>query len=342
MRKLYHLLIAFLGLQTFAKAQDGTRVYEFLNMTTSPRQAALGGNAQSSWDADPNMSLWNPALMNTEMHGQVGINYISYIADVKFATFSTVYQLSDVDYLSLHGQYVDYGKLIGADEIGNLTGDFKANDAAIILGYGREISDYISVGVNAKYINSRIESYTSSAVAADLGISYHNFDDDLNISLVARNLGSQIKTYNGKKEKMPVQINLGITHRLEYVPLELNLTLHDLQKFDISKPTNENGQEVSTGRKVIDHLSVGAELFPQQGFNLRVGYNFKRGNELAVNDIRSFSGLTYGFGIRVNAFRFEFAHANYHKSGGSSHFGLIVNLDRLIQGRDYWRSNPWL
>ncbi|WP_068596244.1 type IX secretion system protein PorQ [Vaginella massiliensis] len=342
MRKIYHFLMLFLLYHSAAMAQDGTRVYEFLNITTSARQAALGGNAQTSWDADPNMSLWNPALMNTDMHGQVGINYVSYIADVNFATFSTVYQLSDYDYVSLHGQYVDYGKLIGADDFGNLTGDFKANDAAIILGYGREISDFFSVGANVKYINSRIESYTSSAVAADVGISYHNFDDRINVSLVARNIGSQIKTYDGKTEKMPLQINLGVTHRLEHVPIELNMTLHDLQKFNISKPYNANGQEVSNGRKIIDHVSLGVELFPEQGFNLRLGYNFKRGNDLAVEDLRSFSGLTYGFGIRVNAFRFEYAHANYHKSGGANHFGLVVNLDRLIQGRDYWRSNPWL
>ncbi|WP_288764156.1 type IX secretion system protein PorQ [uncultured Weeksella sp.] len=342
MRKLYLLLLIMIGVSQQTFAQDGTRVYEFLNISTSARQAALGGNAQTAWDADPNMSLWNPALMNHKMHGQLAMNYVSYIADVNFATFSGVYQLTDIDFLSLHGQYVDYGKLIGADEIGNITGDFKANDAAIVLGYGREISDFFSVGVNLKYINSRIESYTSSAVAADIGISYHNFDDNFNATLVARNIGSQIKSYDGKKEKMPVQINLGLTHRLEHVPIELNLTLHDLQKFDNSIPENKNGKKTSFGRKFIDHVSIGAEIFPEQDFNLRIGYNFKRGNELAIDDVRSFSGLTYGFGFRANAFRIEYAHANYHKSGGANHFGIIVNLDRLIQGRDYWRSNPWL
>lgn len=331
------LLIASLGVY----AQDGTRVFEFLNITTSPRQAALGGYVQTSWDSDPNMSLWNPALMNSKMHGQLGLNYISYIADVNFGTFSTVYRLGEKDYMSLHGQYVDYGKLIGADEIGNITGDFKANDAAITLGYAREIGDYWTIGANLKYINSTIESYKSSAIAGDIGISYHDFDDNINIGLVVRNIGQQISTYNGIKEKMPVQVNLGIAHQLEYVPLELSLTLHDLQKFDISQPFNKNGQEVSAGRKLIDHVAIGAELFPDQGFNMRVGYNFKRGNELAVDGIRSLSGLTYGFGIRMNAFRFEFGHANYHTSGGANHFGVQINLDRLIQGRNYWRSNPW-
>ncbi|WP_313375047.1 type IX secretion system protein PorQ [Chishuiella sp.] len=333
------MLVAF---STIVFAQDGTRVYAFLNITTSARQAALGGNAQTSWDADPNSSLWNPALMNREMHGQFALNYVSYIADVNFGTFSTVYEIDQENYLSLHGQYVDYGKLVGADQNGNLTGDFKASDAAITLGYARVIGDYWTLGANLKYINSTIETYKSSAIAADLGLSYHDFDKNINISFVVRNLGGQLQTYSGTTEKMPTQINLGLSHRLEHVPLEFTLSLHDLQKFDISQTYNKNGEEVTFGRKIIDHVSVGGELFPDSDFNMRLGYNFKRGNDLSVDGIRSLSGFTYGFGLRINAFRFEYGHANYHKSGGSNHIGLIINLDRIIQGRDYWRSNPWL
>jgi len=325
----------------FADAQDGTRVYEFVNITTSPRQAALGGNANSAWDADPNMAYWNPALMNEQSHGQVALNYINYLADVNFGTLSAVYQYDDDEFFAIHGQYVDYGDFRGYDENDNPTGDFSAKDAAIVIGYARNLSDFFTVGANIKYINSRIESYGSSAVAADLGAVFHDIDYNTNVSLAIRNLGFQLETYDGKKEKMPVQVNLGISHRLEHVPLELSLTLHDLQKFDISVPTNESGQETGFGRKVIDHVSVGGELFPGRGFNIRLGYNFKRGNELALEDKRTFAGLTYGFGIRIASFRFEFAHANYYKGSNANHFGLIINLDRLIQGRNYWRSNPY-
>ena len=341
MLKYLHVFI-FFGISCGLNAQDGTRVYEFLNLTTSAKHAGLGGYNLTSWDADPNNAMQNPGLMNKEMHGQFGINYISHIADVKNASFSGVYRISEVDYVSVHGQYVDYGNFVGTDEIGVETGNFKAKDAAISIGYARDIADYWTVGANLKYINSTIETYKSSAIAADIGISYHDFDDNFRMGLVFRNFGAQIQTYNGVKEKLPFQVNFGLAHQLEHVPLELSLTLHDLQKFDISQSYNKNGQEVNAGRKIADHIAVGAELFPGKDFNLRLGYNFKRGNELAVEGIRSFSGLTYGFGIRMNAFRLEFGHGNYHTSGGANHFSLIINLDRLIQGRDYWRSNPWL
>lgn len=322
-------------------AQDGTRVYEFVNITTSPRQAALGGNANSAWDADPNMSYWNPAMMNEKQHGQVALNYINYLADVSFGTASAVYQYDDYNFFSIHGQYVDYGDFRGYDEYDNPTGAFSARDAAFTIGYARNLSDFFTVGANVKYISSQIETYSSSAVAADFGAVFHDIDYNTNVSLAIRNVGFQLETYSGKKEKMPVQINLGVSHQLEYVPLELSITFHDLQKFDISMPYNANGQETGTLRKIIDHVSVGGELFPGRGFNVRLGYNFKRGNELRLEDARTFAGLTYGFGIRIHAFRFEFAHANYYKGSNSNHFGLTINLDRLIQGSNYWRSNPY-
>jgi hypothetical protein len=338
-KKIYTILLVSSASVIFA--QDGTRVYEFLNLSNSARQTALGGYNVTGWDADPNNALANPALMNTEMHGQFSLSYLSQIADIKNASFSGVYQISDYDFVSLSGQYLDYGKLIGTDEIGNVTGNFKAQEVAITAGYAREIEDYWTIGANLKFISSSIESYNSAAVAADLGVSYHDFDKNIKVGLAFRNIGKQISTYNNKNEKLPFQVNLGFAHELEYIPLELNLTLHDLQKFDISQPYNKSGQKISTGRKVVDHIAIGAELFPKRDFNLRLGYNFKRGNELAVEDIRAFSGLTYGFGIRMNAFRIEFGHGNYHTSGGSNHFSLLINLDRIIQGRDYWRSNPW-
>lgn len=322
-------------------AQDGTRVYEFVNITTSARQAALGGNANSAWDADPNMSYWNPALMNERQHGQAALNYINYLTDVNFGTVSAVYQYDDYNFFSIHGQYVDYGDFRGYDENDNPTGDFSAKDAAITIGYAHNLSDFFTVGANVKYINSRIESYSSSAIAADFGGVFHDIDYNTNVSLAIRNVGLQLETYAGTKEKLPLQINLGISHRLEHVPLELSVTFHDLQKFDISMPYDKNGQETGNLRKFIDHVSVGGELFPDRGFNIRLGYNFKRGNELRLEDTRTFAGLTYGFGIRVHAFRFEFAHANYYKGANSNHFGLIVNLDRLLQGSNYWRSNPY-
>lgn len=326
-----------LVLSIFCFTQNGEQIYSFMNVPTSARQASLGGNINSAWDSDSNLALWNPALMNEEMNNQVGINYISYLADISFGTVSWVHQLDDKNYISLHGRYFDYGTFTQTNEFGNEEGTFTASDVAITLGYAYNISDFFTVGTNLSYINSKIESYQSTGLVTDLGIVFHDIDYNTNVSLVIRNLGWQLTAYDSKLEKLPLQINLGFSQKYEEFPIEISANLHDLQKFDISSPSNKNGQEVKLTRKLIDHFSFGAELFPDKGFNLRVGYNFKRGNELAVQDVRSFSGLTFGFGVKIKSFKFDYARANYFKGDASNHFGMRIDLESLLGKRYSWQ-----
>ncbi|MGE4513094.1 MAG: penicillin-binding protein, partial [Chryseobacterium sp.] len=93
-----------------------------------------------------------------------------------------------------------------------------------------------------------------------------------------------------------------------------------------SSQYNVNGQEVNAGRKIADHFSLGAELFPEKGFNIRLGYNVKRGNELAVADQRNFSGLSAGFGIKLSRFRIDYAHVRYHNSSNVNQIGVSIDL----------------
>jgi hypothetical protein len=113
----------------------------------------------------------------------------------------------------------------------------------------------------------------------------------------------------------------------------LTITAHDLQKLNISQDFNNNGQEINWSRKIADHFSLGAELFPQQAFNLRLGYNVKRGNELAVLDQRSFAGLSAGFGIKISSFRFDYAHVRYHNSSNMNMLGITLDMIEVAGNR---------
>ncbi len=53
----------------WAAAQTGTKVYPFLNVPVSARQAVLGGDAVSVRDYDVNFAAINPAL-DESRHGQ--------------------------------------------------------------------------------------------------------------------------------------------------------------------------------------------------------------------------------------------------------------------------------
>lgn len=331
MNKIFFFI--FINITVFSFAQTGEEIYTFMNMPSSARQAALGGNALSSWNSDPNMALANPAMMNENMNDQLGINYTTYLADSKIGTLSYVHQFNEYHFFHLGARYVDYGSMKYTDMYGDQIGTFNAQDAAITLGYAYNLSDFFTIGANLSYVTSKIESYTSSAVLADLGVVYHDVDYNTTASFVVRNLGSQLTYYNDKREKLPVQVNLGVSQKFEDAPFELSLSLHDLQKYDISSPVDKNGNDTGFGRKLIDHVSLGVEAFPNSPFNLRAGYNFKRGNELSVADQRSFAGLTFGFGFKVYYFRFDYAYSRYNAAGVSSTFGLRMNLEEMFAPR---------
>jgi hypothetical protein len=75
------------------------------------------------------------------------------------------------------------------------------------------------------------------------------------------------------------------------------------------------------------HVIVGAELFPEKGFNLRLGYNFRRGEELGIIDQRNFSGLSLGFGLKIRNLKFNYAYSRYTLAGNTSLFGMTINLN---------------
>src|SRR5210317_266711 len=140
---------------TSALSQVGGRsTYQFLNLVTSPRQAALGGKTVSNYDYDPTQALFNPASINPEMDNQLSLNYFNHIGDIKYGSAAYAY-LWDRRTQVLHTgiTYINYGKFDGYDEFGNPTSSFTGSEVALSFGHARNI-EYTNfhVGVNVKFI----------------------------------------------------------------------------------------------------------------------------------------------------------------------------------------------
>ncbi len=309
-------------------SQTGTTVYQFLNIPMSPRQAVLG-DAVSIRDYDVNFTAANPALMNLEMDKMISVNYTSFLAGTKIGSINYVRDLEFGHLVSFNAKYMDYGSMPRTDENSNINGDFSAMDASVGIGYAYQFEDDWTIGANVNYVTSKIDTYASSAVTATAGVTYYFDKSNETLALVFRNFGYQIKPYNGVREKLPFRVDLGYTKILDQFPAAITITAHDLQQFNISAPVDINGQETKFGRKVLDHISLGAELFPGQAFNIRVGYNVKRGGELAVLDQRSFTGLSAGFSLKISSFRFDYSHVRYHNASNVNMLGLTLDLVEL-------------
>lgn len=309
-------------------AQNGTNVYSFMNTPISARQAALGGDVISVYDDDVSMAITNPSLLNIEMHNAISIDVASYLADSKYGTLAYARDLERGHLAMFNARYMDYGKIPRTDIDGVQNGDFKAVDASIGIGYAYQFEDSWTVGTQINYVNSKIDNFTSSAILGNFGITYHREDRGETVALSMRNFGYQLDSYNGEREKMPFRVDIGYTRILEKFPVALSITAHDLQKLNISSDYDRDGKETKLSRKIFDHLSLGAELFPDKAFNIRLGYNAKRGNELSVTDQRSFSGLSLGFGIRFSNVKINYSHVRYHNSSNVNMLGIGINLSK--------------
>ena len=333
-------IIFFIFFTTFFcfSQTGGENTYQFLNLSTSARQIALGGEVNSLVD-DINQPLWNPAALNDDLEGKLALNYSNYLADVNIGSVSYAKSLSR-RFGILYGNisYLNYGNFIGADEFGNETGTFSANDIALTIGYSYRISrsDFY-IGANVKWISSNIENFNSYGVGTDVAILYNNPDYPFVVTLVARNIGLQLKSYNGTQENLPFKVALGGSYQLEYVPLKWYGTIDNLEQWEIAAPNpseqttdlegNVTEEEITVFDHVFRRLVIGAELFPDKIINLRLGYNFRRAAELKLQNARTFSGISLGFGIRMNKFKFNYAYSNYHSATNTSTFSLEIDLD---------------
>ena len=287
--KQIFLLLFFTSLQLFSQV-GGESIYNFLNIPGSARQAGLGGNVLTLMD-DVNQPTWNPATINENHHNNLSVSYLNYLADLNIATVAYAYKFNDrIGTFHSSINYLNYGKFIGADEQGVETGSFKAYDLAFSIGYAYNIpNSNFYVGANLKFINSVIENYSSLGIGTDLAILFNSRNVPYNFTLVVRNLGYQVTAYDETKEDLPTQIDFGISYKLQNVPIRWFLTIDNLQKWDISVSNPSNNitdidgtvteEEINFLDNAIRHFTIGTELFSENAFNIRLGYNFRRSKE---------------------------------------------------------------
>ena len=338
MRTLFWLIFIWGTTAPISAQLGGNSTYQFLNLMSSPRQAALGGKIITNVDYDVTQALYNPATINLEMDNQLALNYANYLGDISYGTAAYAYTV-DRRVQTFHAgiTYVNYGSFDGYDENGNSTGTFTGNETALSFGYAFQIgfSDFYA-GANIKLISSKLEQYSSFGGALDFGLIYINEYLEFNAALSVRNLGTQFTTYAGLNEPLPLEIDLGFSQMLENVPVRWHLTFENLQQWPIaaSNPArvttdlsgNQTQEDIGFLSQLIRHTLIGAELFPERGFNIRLGYSFRRAEELRILEKRNFSGLSFGNGIKFNKLRFSYTHARYSSASNTSFLGVQISL----------------
>ena len=318
-------LYIFLLLPLFATAQSSDNAYTILRMPYSSRAAAVGGNNISIIDDDITLALHNPALLPNVSDKTINLTYMTYMSDSKIAGAMFNKAFGERSTGAVSARYIDYGEFDGYTEDNIYTGTFSAKDFEFAIMYCYLLSDRWSGGVTGKFIYSKYESMSSIALGVDLGINYYNPDNEFSLSLAVKNLGGQVKAFEEKNERMPVDLQLGFTKRLSHAPILISATLVNLHQWDKDDFYNADGSEDSFGQLLLKHVVVGADVLIGQNFNVSLGYNYRIGKELSV-DGSKWDGLTAGAGLHINKVKFGVSYSKLHVSSSSLLFNLSYSL----------------
>lgn len=331
-------------ISTEVHAQIGGRnVYDFLNLPASARLASLGGINVSTMDDDVSFATQNPALMTDSMHKHVMLSYSGFIADIGYGYAGYSHHWEDLGTFHTAIQYVSYGEMQQADIFGNITGNFTPGDLVWMAGYAKSFGQFQG-GVNLKVIQSTLApGYSSVGLASDWGFSYRNKEGLLSIGLVVRNLGTQLSTYTDEQSPgtLPLDVAIGISNKLKYMPLRFSITINNLQTPDlivedpnaapeIDLEGNEIREENSFAEKVFRHFVFSGEFLLGNAVRLRVGYNHLRRQELRSVNRGGMSGFSLGLGLRISRVSFDYGFASYGPQSlfNAHQFGLMLNLSR--------------
>ena len=311
MKRAFTALILMSGFASVS-AQVSQNVYNFLRLPVSAHAAALGGDNITVVDNDASLMFHNPALLSSVSDKTVGLNYMNYMSGANTASASFNRAMGDRATWAVSGQYVDYGKMKEVDADNVQRGDFSAKDIALTGYFSYLLTDRIAGGVASRVIASYIGDYNSVAVGVDLGLNYCDSGSGWSVSLLAKNLGGQLSAYDEEYEKMPFDLQFGVSKRLIGTPLRFSATLVDLNH---------------TEYKFINHWVVGAEILLSQTMWVGAGYNFRRANEMKTGDAENESshgaGLSVGGGINLDRLQLNVAYGKYHVARSS----IMINVN---------------
>lgn len=311
-----HIVLPLFAL-SFALSAHGqgesTSIYNFLSLPTSAHTMALGGNNISLPDDDASLLFHNPALMANVSDRSLGLGYLSYMSGVKAGNASWVQAVGERGTFGIGAQFVGYGSMKETMPDGTETGSFSPIDMAIGGSYSYTLTEFLAGGATGKMVYSKYGEYTSMALAVDLGLNYFNESHDFSLSLVAANLGAQVKRFGDHGEHLPFDLRLGFTKKLENAPFRFSVTTTDLTHWRSRDFYNPERKE-SAGRIFTNHFVIGVDILLSEQFYIAAGYNCRRAHELKAAGAGHGAGLSCGAGLTLKRFKLNLGYAKYHVS----------------------------
>lgn len=324
---LYLLFLSFLVQSV--QAQSGEAVYNFLRYPSSARANALGGHTVSLVERDPSLIFNNPALLGGEMDGMINLNYMNYISDINVGSALFTKALRERAAWGVGAAFFSNGSFKGMSVDNLPTGDFSAQDISLNGFFSYDLSDRWRGGASLKFLCSNYDIYTSIGLAVDADLSYYNSEKEFSFGFAFKNIGAQLKPYEDERQKLPWDIQMGLTKRMAHAPIRLSLTAMYLTKwkFDyIDGVEDDVYKGDSFFKALVKHFVIGLDYVPSDNFWLGVGFNPKTMWDMKLQGGNALAGFSGGAGVKIKMFDVGVSVAKYHPSALSLLMSVSVTL----------------
>lgn len=319
----------------------GLSTLAVLDMPSDARSAALGMDYLALYDASVLQRLDNPSLLFLPQR-QVSLNVATLFAHSAYGALAHSFDVSRIGQLTVGLRFCNYGSFEGYDVNDLPMGDFRAGDYMLVVGWGVLIDSNWAVGANVKPVYSQYDTYKALAIALDVAGTYVSDSRQFVASVAARNIGSQVMTFNNEVERIPFELSATCSYKLRRAPFRLYASLTELQHWDLRYEDDLNPSSTTdpfTGEVTRDsdtkvffdrlarHLVVGVELDISSRFFVRMGYNYRQTKETQYVGNSNGSGFSFGLGLKAKRFDFSFARNNYHLSQAVNYFSLDFKIN---------------
>ena len=298
---LTFLLSHSLTLCLYAKGA-GTTTAAFLKIGVGGRNIAMGETGAAGTDV--NSVYWNPAGLNSLKSKEASLMHAMWFQEINFEHAAFGYPTK----YGTFGLGLNYLSMSAIDmyDVNDtaLNDTYKPYDMAGTISYARQVYD-IPVGVNVKYIYSKLEDETAWAVAGDIGCAYEGIEvmgQALRLGFVLQNLGTKMK-FVSVGDNLPFNIKFGCAYSfINKAPNYL------ITAVDVNMPIDN-----------VARINVGAEYSRKVGRKMfasaRAGYKTNIDGHAAI------SGLTAGAGFRIEGYCVDYAWVPFRGTDGFDDLG---------------------
>ncbi|HSU28705.1 MAG TPA: type IX secretion system protein PorQ [Chitinophagaceae bacterium] len=344
------LFISLFSLNSYSQTLGGNSVYNFLKLPNTPQLSSLGGINISQPSDDIGLVFNNPALLKPAMHSQLNAVFNGFYSGIRTYHLSLGYhheKLKTTFSWGLH--YFDYGNTIQTDAAGNILGEFRPVDWVMQVSASRKYMEKWNYGATLKFIHSGYGMYRSSGIAMDIGVLYDDTAHLFSAAVLAKNLGTQIKKYEGTDpDDLPFDLQAGFTKRLANAPFSFSFTAHHLHQYNIrfndKDFDNENGFEPASGGidKLFRHFVFATTVYVGDKIEATAGYNYLRRKELNIGQSgNGLNGFSLGLGVLLDKLQIRYARVYYQNNSAYNQFGLNLKLNKYFGLGKFGKKIGW-